>query len=543
MENVKICTRRCSKCKSEICEQILDLNYDICPNCGNYLRIHAKKRILSLCDENTFVEWDKDLEMYNPLEDEEYEDKIKNLRYIHDISEAVITGEIQMSGKKVAIGVMDSRFMMGSMGQYVGEKVTRLFEKAIKKRLPVILFCCSGGARMQEGIIALMQMEKTAAAVKKHSEEGLLYISILTNPTMGGVTASFATLADIVFAEKGALIGFAGIRVIEQNTGEKMPDNFQTAEFQLEHGLIDKIVERPVLKEELIRLFGLHEKKKVTNSMPFVTNISLQKKKVINMEENLTAWERVQIARSPNRPTSQEYINQLFTDFYELHEDRISEDDHAVIAGVAKFRDIPVTVIGTQKGKSSIQDAVYRNWGMPSPSGYRKILRLVKQAEKFKRPVVFFVDTIGASCGRRAEEQGQANTIANLLQEMSTINAPILSIIIGEAGSGGAFVLGVGNEVWMLQNAVYSILTPEGYASIIWKSNAMAESAALKMKLEAVDLYNLGVIDRIIYESIPVERDHMEEVCGQLREGIYRFIKCYNTKNASGRRHKRFRKY
>lgn len=538
-------TRKCNKCKSVISKQELDSNYDVCPVCGNYLRIHAKTRIKSLCDEGTFVEWDKSMEISNPLHDEDYLNKIKSLQNAYDLSDAVVTGEMEMSGQRLAIGVMDSRFMMASMGQYVGEKVTRLFELATKKKLPVVLFCCSGGARMQEGIIALMQMEKTAAAVKKHSNEGLLYISVLTNPTMGGVTASFATLADVILAEKNAMIGFAGSRVIEQNTGEKLPSDFQSAEFQQEHGFVDKVVERQNLKDELDSLLSLHRKRKFSNSIAFWGgSIAIEEDDIKPLrDDELNAWQKVKIARATNRPTSQDYIDKLFTDFHEMHGDRVSEDDHAIVGGIARFRNIPVTVIGTQKGKASVQEAIYRNWGMPSPGGYRKALRLVKQAEKFKRPVVFFVDTVGASCGKRAEEQGQGATIANLLQELSSVNVPILSIIIGEGGSGGALALGVGNEVWMLQNAVYSILTPEGYASIIWKNNSMAESAALKMKLEAYDLYKLGIIDNIICESVPVTKNNMSEVCLQLDKGIYKFIRKYSVKNVKSSRYKRFRQY
>ena len=198
-----------------------------------------------ITDEGSFEEWDSDLQGGNPLEYKGYEEKLKKLQEKTGLSEAVVTGKAKIDGREAAIGVCDGRFLMASMGEAVGEKIARAVERATKERLPVILFACSGGARMQEGIVSLMQMAKTSAALKRHSDAGLLYISVLTDPTTGGVTASFAMLGDVILAEPKALIGFAGPRVIEQTIGQKLPDGFQRAEFLLEHGFLDAIVERP----------------------------------------------------------------------------------------------------------------------------------------------------------------------------------------------------------------------------------------------------------------------------------------------------------
>lgn len=523
--------RICTSCKREIQRGILDKNYSICPFCGYYMRFHAKKRILSLSDKDSFFEWDVNMRWENPLDDNIYAQKLAHTTAKHKLNDAIITGEMDIEGIHVAIGVMDTRFMMASMGRVVGEKVTRLSERATKKKLPVILFCCSGGARMQEGIVALMQMEKTVAAVKRHSDAGGLYISILTNPTMGGVTASFAMVADIILAEKGAVIGFTGARVIEQNTGQKLPDGFQTSEFQKEHGYVDAVIGRESIKKDLLHILKIHQRKR--KKIKGFRKIKSQLIYAVNEAEQKTAWEKVMIARSIERPSSYEYINQLFVGFYELCGDRTLGDDHAIIAGFATFKGYPVTVVGHQKGKKSMGDAIYRNWGMPAPEGYRKVLRLVKQAEKFQRPVIFFVDTIGAACGREAEEGGQGVAIANLLQELSVLKIPILSIVIGEGGSGGALALGIGNEVWMLGNAVYSILTPEGYASILWKDNSRASEAALQMKLEAMDLYRLGIVDKIIYEEEPVIISNMDNVCRVLEKNIAIFLNKYLNKKPS----------
>ena len=514
--------RICKRCKTKIPREILDARYSVCPNCGYYMRFHAYKRIKSLADKNSFKEWKVKKSFSNPLRDEKYEKILSDLKKKHRLEEAVVTGEMKINDMNTAVGVMDTRFMMASMGRIVGEQITGLFEKATQKKLPVILFCCSGGARMQEGIVSLMQMEKTAAAVKKHSDQGLLYISVLTNPTMGGVSASFAMIADIVLAEKGAMIGFAGPRVIEQNTGSKLPKDFQTADFQLEHGFVDDIVLRNEMKEDLGKLLRLHKKRRM--QLKLSEKIYQSYSRTENLQ-NLSPWQKVKIARSKDRPTSMDYIERMFEEFVEFHGDRTSGDDHAIVGGIASLNGYAVTVIGQQKGKKSLDEATYRNWGMASPNGYRKALRLMKQAEKFNRPIICFVDTIGAACGKEAEEQGQGAIIAELLKDMSAIGVPILSIIISEGGSGGALALGVGNEVWMLENAVYSVLTPEGYASILWKDNTRAEEAAELMKLTAADLYELGIVEKIFKEPVNLSTANMEEICQQLKEAMLLFIK------------------
>lgn len=249
---------KCDKCQEIIYKEDVRNNLNICPNCGAYFRMHINRRLESIIDEGTYRRFDLNIDTTNPLELEEYTKKIKGLREKTGLQEAVSAGIGEINGEKAVICVMDSGFMMGSMGVVVGEKITYSIEKAIELKLPIIIFCVSGGARMQEGIISLMQMAKTTAAISKLNKAGGLYISVLTDPTYGGVTASFASIADIVLAEPAAMIGFAGKRVIQQTIGESLPEGFQTAEFLLEHGFIDKIVERPELKNTLSRLIKLH---------------------------------------------------------------------------------------------------------------------------------------------------------------------------------------------------------------------------------------------------------------------------------------------
>ena len=250
---------KCDNCKEIIYKETVRKNLNICPNCGHYFRMHIGKRLELIIDEGTYERFDLKLETTNPLKLEDYPKKLKSLREKTGLEEAVSCGTGNINGEKVVICIMDSGFLMGSMGVVVGEKITYSIEQAVEQKLPLIIFSVSGGARMQEGIISLMQMAKTTAALTKLDEAGLLYISVLTDPTYGGVTASFASLGDIILAEPKAMIGFAGQRVIEQTIGESLPEGFQTAEFLLEHGFIDKIVERQDLKETLYRLIKFHK--------------------------------------------------------------------------------------------------------------------------------------------------------------------------------------------------------------------------------------------------------------------------------------------
>ncbi len=249
---------KCDNCKEILYKEDVRANFSVCPNCGKHFRLSSRRRIAQIIDEGTFEELNADLHTTDPIKFEGYLQKIKSLEEKTKIKEAVKTGIGKINGINVAIGVMDANFMMGSMGEVVGEKITRLIETAIEKYLPVIMFCASGGARMQEGMVSLMQMAKTSAALSKLNKAGLLYISVLTDPTTGGVTASFASLGDVILAEPGALIGFAGPRVIEQTINQKLPEGFQRAEFLLEHGFVDRIVERKDMKNELFNILKLH---------------------------------------------------------------------------------------------------------------------------------------------------------------------------------------------------------------------------------------------------------------------------------------------
>ena len=585
----EVVMRKCKKCGAVHSVQDVRANDFACPSCGAYVRIHAKRRIKLLADPGSFEEWNQELPVVNPLDFPEYEQKLWEVKESTGLNEAVVTGKITIDGIPTAIGVCDARFLMSSMGHNLGEKIARMAERAAEEKLPAILYACSGGARMQEGIISLMQMVKTSEALGRLQESGQLFISVLTDPTMGGVTASFAMLGDIILAEPGALIGFTGQRVIQQTIGGKLPEGFQRSEFLLKHGFTDAIVPRRDQRAVLAHILRLHVKgaaefasetapvfeeaelaeeftreevapKKAPGILDAAASAlqNLQRlafgQKAEKEEEResrfsegglRSAWETVKLSRAKDRAHAKDYIDALFPDFMELHGDRCYGDDEAVIGGIASFHGIPVTVIGIQKGRDFLENK-RRNFAMPNPEGYRKALRLMKQAEHFKRPVICFVDTPGAYCGVGAEERGQGQAIAENLQKMAALRTPILAIVIGEGSSGGALGVATANEVWMMENAVYSILSPEGFAAILYRDAKQAELAAENMRLTSRDLLELGVIEKIIPEPEPVTFENIQTVARELEPELLEFIGKYSAMSRdelANQRYERFRKF
>ncbi len=542
--------RKCNKCGQPIYVEDVKNNYYVCPKCGGYFRVHAYRRIEMLTDVGTFEEWNKEMPFSNPLDFPNYEKKVEAAREKTKLNEAIVIGKAKIDGNPAVVGVCDARFIMSSMGYVVGEKITEAVERATKEKLPVILFACSGGARMQEGIVSLMQMAKTSAALKRHHEAGQLFISVLTDPTTGGVTASFAMLGDIIIAEPGALIGFAGPRVIEQTIGQKLPEGFQRAEFLLDHGFVDMILPRQDQKHVIGQILNMHRKHDMAVEEDAAKYADAAEKinapAAAQSQENTekSAWDTVLLSRKSDRPTALDYINAVFDEFIEFHGDRCFKDDGAIVGGIAMFHGMPVTVIGQQKGKNT-KDNIRRNFGMPSPDGYRKALRLMKQAETFGRPIICFVDTPGAFCGLEAEERGQGEAIARNLFEMSSLKVPVLSIVIGEGGSGGALAMAVANEVWMMENAIYSILSPEGFASILYKDSKKAPEAARVMKVTAADLKKLGLIEEIIPEEEPANTDTLYRIAGYMDRFMIRFFKKYlklTGEELAAHRYERFRR-
>lgn len=506
----------CKGCEFQALKNEWRKHQYVCPKCGKYKNIAARVRIKYVCDEDSFREFGRWIKGYNPLDFPEYDKKLSDMEKKTDMPEAVVTGTCRIGGYKAVICVMDSRFMMASMGMAVGEKITRAVEYATKKKLPLVIFSASGGARMQEGMLSLMQMAKTSAAIGKLRETGGLFISVMTNPTTGGVTASFASLGDVQIAEPGALIGFAGPRVISQTIGEKLPEGFQSAEFLYEHGLLDGVVPRAELKGYITKLISLHQKGKRSQLASDKNELAGK------IEEELasrSADERVLIARNESRPTGRDYIDRLISDFCEFGGDRLHAEDVSIVCGVGRFHGISVVVIAQERGKS-LDEKISHRFGMPNPEGYRKAERLMKHADRFGLPIITFVDTPGAYPGKEAEENGQGSAIAHCLLTLSRLRVPVVNVFVGEGGSGGALAIGFGDCMIMLENSVFSILSPEGFASILYKDSSRWKEACENMKMTAAELKEMGICDFVIKEDGEGAHEKSEPVFKRLDAAI-----------------------
>lgn len=531
---------KCPNCSGVMFREEFDRAGSVCKLCGHHYRIDSAVRLALTCDADSFSEWDTGLASLNPIGFAGYPEKLQALQQKTGLEEAVITGRATIEGHRCAVGVMDSRFMMGSMGSVVGEKITRLFERAMRERLPVVLFAASGGARMQEGIISLMQMAKTAAAVGRFRESGLLYLSVLTDPTTGGVTASFASLGDIILSEPGTLIGFAGRRVIEGTIAEALPEGFQRAEFLLEHGFLDLIVPRSRMRSTLANLLALHE------------NTPAQSKTAAESAspENGALAEAVQrsgsacldLIRQRKRPVITDYLPLLFDDLIELHGDRCYADDPALWCGLGRLNGIAVTVIGHRKGKT-IEENARCNFGMPHPEGYRKAMRLMRQAEKFGRPVICLIDTSGAYCGIAAEERGQGEAIAVNLMEMMQLSTPLIGLVTGEGGSGGALAIGVCDRLGMLSNALYSVISPRGFASLLWKDSSREREAADILRITAQDLKALEICDVVVAEPEAGAHTNLAATAAAVRLFLAQSLHELNGREPAVLLEKRYRRY
>ncbi|WP_326558897.1 acetyl-CoA carboxylase carboxyltransferase subunit alpha [Micromonospora sp. NBC_01796] len=519
---------RCRSCSSLLYRKRLRRNLDVCPECGDHQRLAAPDRIRQLVDPGSFTALPGDVAPVDPIEFVDsvpYPQRLAAARADTGLDEAVVCGEARIDGHPLVLAVMDFRFLGGSLGSVVGELITRAAERALDRGLPLLLVTASGGARMQEGVLSLMQMATVSQAIAALREAGLLTISLITDPTFGGVAASFATNTDLVVVESGARMGFAGPRVIHQTIRQPLPEGFQTAEFLLRHGQADMVVERWGLRARLRPLLaaahaarsavvrraeGADASHSAGGSPSWVgpagsglaPGDGAGSSVLIRDPDRLAepdGWRAVQAARHLDRPTTLDYLATAFDAFTELHGDRLGADCPAIVAGLARLGDQHLVVVGHQKGHHT-KDLLTRNFGMPSPAGYRKAQRVMRLAVRLGLPIVTLIDTPGAYPGIEAEEQGQAAAIADSILAMTGLPVPVVAVVTGEGGSGGALALGVADRVLMLQNAVYSVISPEGCAAILWNDPTATPRAARALRVTAPDLLRLGVVDGVVPE-------------------------------------------
>ncbi|WP_067865116.1 acetyl-CoA carboxylase, carboxyltransferase subunit beta [Nocardia shimofusensis] len=550
----------CPYCDAMIYAKRYDRSGRVCPDCDGHGMLTADQRLAALLDEDSTRWIEPAATVADPLEFTDsrgYPERIAQARRRTGMTDGIRCAHGTIDGAPLVLAVMDFRFLGGSLGSAVGEAVTAAAEAALARRVPLVLVTASGGARMQEGILALMQMAKTSQALGHLDDAGVLTVSVVTDPTYGGVAASYATSTDLIIAEPGARLGFAGPRVIAQTIGQTLPEGFQTAESLLEHGFVDMICHRSTLRDRLARVLALFADREraagevgtSAESVRPAAESAEEEPPVLRADAaalpERDAWQSVRAARELGRPTTLDYLAASFDEFVELHGDRLEADCPAMVTALARLHGAPVVVIGTQKGHSAAELS-RRNFGMPSPAGYRKSARALRLAAKLGLPVVTLVDTAGAYPGITAEERGQAAAIAESLKLLAGLPVPVVAVVTGEGGSGGALALAVADRVLVCENAVYSVISPEGCASILWKDAAAAPAAASALRVDSTSLVRLGVADGVVPEPEGGAHRDPAAAAATLRGVLHRELRALAAVPAPDlleRRRRRFRAF
>ncbi|MFC4128770.1 carboxyl transferase domain-containing protein [Nocardia rhizosphaerae] len=444
-----------------------------------------------------------------------------------------------VGGTPIVLAVMDFRSRGGSSGRAVGAAVTAAAAAALADRAPLVVVTASGGERRQEGIAALLQTAEASRALRRLDAAGVPTISVITDPTDGGIVASFATSTDIIVAEPGARLGFTGPRAIQQTAGQTLPAGVQTAESLLAHGIVDMICHRTSLRIRLARLVEAADRPPRRAAPGDVAAVGTDPAAPTAREP----WDRVRAARRRDRPTGLDYFTTVFDDFVELHGDRMSADCPALIAGTARLDGLPVVVLGTRKGHTG-PELTARNYGMLTPAGHRKAVRIMRLAAKLGRPVVALVDTAGAHPGIEAEEQAQAVAIAESLDLLAELPVPVVAVITGDADSGRTLALALADRVLVCGNASYSVISPQECATIRWKASAAAPKVAAGLRVDAVALLELGIADAIVPEPEGgADRDPVAAAAllqRALRQAVHE-LRDLPTADLITQRHSRFR--
>ncbi len=521
----------CIRCNAALDPEALAASLYVCPSCGAHLPMPARSRIDQFVDPGSFREYDRHLISEDPLgfvDRKPYGDRIEEAMARTGLREAVITGEARIHGAPCVLVVFEFGFLGGSIGSCVGEKVARAFERAARKRWPVVAVLSSGGARMQEGPLALFQVPKVVAAIGRHARAGLPYLALLGHPTFGGALVSFGSLADLLLAEPGAFIGFVGPRVAEGAFGEGLSEGTHRAEALAEAGLVDAVVPRREQRDFLGRVLQLLERAPIK-----VTALSTEE---AGGEES--AWETLQIARHPHRPTALTYLRRISPWFVELRGDRIAEDDPAIVAGLGKIAGRPVVVIAQERGQTE-EERAYRRNGLASPAGYRKAVRALRLAGKLGLPVVTFLDTAGAE----ADHPGIGLALGECLAAMLSVRSATVSVLVGESSGAGAVALGAADRVLMLQHATCSVMVPEGAAAILYRDPGRAGEVAEKLRIRAKDLVALRLVDRVVSEPQGGAHEDPEAAARLLEQAIAQTLQELATVPDRRRLRQRLRRY
>ena len=528
----------CLLCDAPLQESTLYHQSRVCPQCRFHYSIPARERIELLADPKSFKEKFRTVSSIDPLA---FSGKVTYRSRIYDaqrntgLTEAAVVGQCKIEGISTVVVALDFSFLGGSMGLVVGEKVALACEFASKKHLPMVAIVTSGGSRLQEGALSLMQMAKTATAVNSLHQKGLPYIAVFANPTTGQSYASFANMADVLLAEPGALMGFAPLRVLQEMADQPLPIESHTAESHLKHGMLDAVVDREELRGTLSSL--------MRRLVPANTKVRLLRPRGREQKPKgkIDAWEAVQRSRHPKRPTARDYIARVFGGFVEIHGDRLTSDDPSIVCGVGDLYGASVMVIAQQRTPRAPGESQGPYIG---PDGFRKAQRAMNMAVKFSIPLITFIDSSGPAQTLEAEEGGLGHAIATTLATMANLPVPTVAVILSEGGRESGLALSVADRILMLEGAIYAPMSPENAASVLYRDDTRAVDAAQSLRLTAADGLAMKIIDTVVPEpeggahrdpeasSYVLERALVRAVARVQGVTVGRLLK---------RRHKRFR--
>ncbi|MCC7364139.1 MAG: acetyl-CoA carboxylase carboxyl transferase subunit beta [Dehalococcoidia bacterium] len=506
--------------------------YRVCHSCGFHFHLSANERLASLLDAGSFHEADRGVTAIDPISftgRQSYRSRVINAQRRTGLAEAALTGTGTIFGRDVVAAVLDFSFLGGSIGVVAGERLARAFEKAEARRTPVITVCSTSGTRMQEGLLALMQMPRVIAAAQKHSRAGLPHIAVLTDPTTGSAYTGFVSLADFLIAEPNALVGYAALRVLQEAQGNDLPQHAHTSESHYQHGLVDAVVPRPQLRDQLALLLDL-----LMSDYHLTAPGEKHAHKLEHTQRG--ALQQLQLSRHQQRPTTADFIARMTSSFTAIRGDRMGTDDPSVVAGFASLGGEAVMVIGQN------QPHVRTNTdGWVRPAGFRKANRALRLAARFQLPVVSLIDTAGAHPGLESEEAGLGHAIAECTAAMLDVPVPTIAVIIGEGNSEAAAALGVADRVLMLDNAVYEVIRPED-AAVILDQRDVGETAE-RLRITSHDCLKLGIIDATVPEPGDGAHTDHDEAALLLRRSIIRELARTRRLGAKRRVQRRYERY
>ena len=509
---------RCLLCEQPISESQAYLTYRVCPYCRFHYTLSARERVELLADKGSFKESHKYLSSVAPLSFSRkgpYHKLLTQDQNRTGLTEAAVTGRCKIDGTEIVLVVLDFGFMGGSMGSVVGEKVATALETAARREVPLVSLVTGGGARVQEGVLSLMQMAKTVTAANRLREKGVPFIVVLANPSTGQAYASFANLADVILAEPGSLIGLSPLRTMREASNRPLPLDAHTAEAHLGHGLLDNVVDREALTSRVSTLLQVLTGQKQSKDAQKELLRSDRDTSIDEESPDADAWRAVAIAHDESRPLALSYMRTLLDPFIELHGDRLNSDDRSVVGGLGFLCGEPVAIIGQQRRPHGEGERYH-----VYPDGLRKAQRIINLCSQFTLPLITLVDTQGADPGLEAEEQGIGNAIAKTLSLMAEAPTPIVSVIIGEAGSEGALALGLSDRVLMQQYAIYSPISLNHNLGGPYPDHMLDREAAEALMLTAQDCVELGIVDQIVLEPAGGSHTSLQEAARSVQVSL-----------------------